>query len=45
MKCPYCNSEAKIIDDGDGECTNNKCGGYFNLEPKWEMNKDWIDEE
>ena len=47
MKCPYCKSEGRIIDekDGSGECTNPKCGGYFNLKPVWEMNKDWMVEK
>ena len=46
-KCPYCDSESKIIDekDGTGECTNPKCGGYFTLQPSWEMNNAWVNED
>lgn len=41
MNCPYCKSDAKMIDKNDGECTNDKCGGFFTLKPVWEKNKEW----
>lgn len=48
MKCPYCNTDGIYVNDKSdlsGECTNEKCGGFFVMEPKWEMNKDWVDED
>ena len=44
-ECPFCGEEGYTIDRFSGECSNEKCGGFFTLQPSWELNKEWSDDK